>query len=133
MTEIVDADGPATPLKKLPYFTNHSSHAWTLDQVHQAFNQVLYSSFDYVPGKGKKDESKKTKITILNAHVINGVLHFFEKAAGSCGTAAVRQLPNLHPRNDTLPLKQKNIFVKLVIFIHFCYRIVNSNRDVFVI
>ena len=81
---VIDETGPATPntpLKKLSYFTNHSSHAWTVDQVYQAFTQILCSSFDYVPGKGKKDESKKTKITILNAHIINGTLHFFEKAA----------------------------------------------------
>ena len=49
--------------------------------MHQAFGQILYASFDYVPGKGKKDESKKTKINILNAHVINGVMFFFDKAA----------------------------------------------------
>ncbi len=41
----------------------------------------MYCSFDYVPGKGKKDDAKKTKITILNAHIINGTLFFFEKAA----------------------------------------------------
>jgi hypothetical protein len=84
---IVDVESEqATPLKQLPFFINHSSHAWTLDQVHQAFVQILYCSFDYVPGKGKKNDSKKTKITILNAHCINGTLHFFEKAAECIST-----------------------------------------------
>lgn len=67
--------------KKLPFFTNHATPAWTLEQVHQALTQVSYASFDYVPGKGKKDVTKKTKINIQNAHIINGVMFFFDEAA----------------------------------------------------
>ena len=74
------AEQPQT-IKKLPFLTNHASHAWTLDQVHQALTEVSYASFEYVPGKGKKDGSKKTKINIQNAHIINGVMHFFDEAA----------------------------------------------------
>ena len=78
---VVVADGQATPPKKLPYHTNHATSQWNLDQVYEAFNQILYCSFDYIPGKGKKDETKKTKITILNAHVIEGVLFYWDEAA----------------------------------------------------
>jgi hypothetical protein len=67
--------------QKLPFFTNHATAAWTLEQVHQALTQVSYASFDYVPGKGKKDMTKKTKINIQNAHIINGVMFFFDEAA----------------------------------------------------
>lgn len=81
MSHAAGGNSPVTPAKKLPMFTDHSSPQWTLDQVHEAFGQILYASFDYVPGKGKKDGSKKTKINILNAHVINGVIFFFDKAA----------------------------------------------------
>jgi hypothetical protein len=82
MTDAPDAPSLTSPKPaKLPFFTNHTSPAWTLNQIQQAFTEIVYCSFDYVPGKGKKDDAKKTKITILNAHIINGTLFFFEKAA----------------------------------------------------
>jgi hypothetical protein len=65
----------------LPHFTSHGDGKWTVKQIQEAFGEIHASSFDFIPGKGKKDETKKTKVTAVNAHIIGGVLHFWEHAA----------------------------------------------------
>jgi hypothetical protein len=82
----------------LPLFTSHGNTSWTVQQIKQAFTEIHYSSFDFIPGKGKKDETKKTKVTAVNAHIIGGVLHFFEKAAAKI-------CDNCPAFRDTIPKK----------------------------
>jgi hypothetical protein len=82
MTDSSPSDTSATPKPSaLPFFTSHGDGKWTVQQIHQAFGEIHASSFDFIPGKGKKDESKKTKVTAVNAHIIGGVLHFWDEAA----------------------------------------------------
>jgi hypothetical protein len=76
----VSAVAPRTP-EKMPQFTNHASSHWSVTQILEAFTQIAYLKLDFIPGKGVKDPSKKTLLTIANAHVIGGVLTFFEQAA----------------------------------------------------
>ncbi len=89
-TEKMEAasDPPAEPQTPhaLPTFTMHASSAWSVDQVLEAFTEIHYGKFEFIPGKGKKDEKKKTTVTAINAHMIGGVLHFFEKAASKIST-----------------------------------------------
>jgi hypothetical protein len=81
----VSAVAALTP-EKMPHFTNHASSHWSVPQINEAFTQIAYLKLDFVPGKGVKDPSKKTKLTIVNAHVIGGVLTFFEQAASIIST-----------------------------------------------
>jgi hypothetical protein len=85
------ADAPsissAPPRTRLPNFTFHGSSHWTVRQILEAFTQIAYTTVDFVPGKGHKQSTKKTTLSICNAHVIQGVLAFFEHAAAEISTS----------------------------------------------
>jgi hypothetical protein len=68
-------------LIRLPHVTFHGTVHWSVKQILAAFTEIIYLEVDFVPGKGHKDATKKTTLTIANAHVIKGVLAFFERAA----------------------------------------------------
>ena len=71
----------APPRPRLPHFTFHGSAHWTVKQILEAFTQIAYTTVDFIPGKGHKQEAKKTTLSIGNAHAIHGILAFFEHAA----------------------------------------------------
>jgi hypothetical protein len=100
---MTDPSASATPkppgVTSLTLFTIHGDTAWTIEQILQAFTDIHHSTFDYMSGKGKKDESKKTKVTAVNAHILGGVLHFFDEQA------AVKIWTVCHAFFDRIPNK----------------------------
>jgi hypothetical protein len=79
---------------KMPHFTNHALPNWSIPQINEAFTQIAYLKLDFIPGKGVKDPNKKTTLTICNAHIIGGVLTFFEQAASIISTKCISFVQN---------------------------------------
>jgi hypothetical protein len=57
----------------------------TLQQVYEAMTEIHYAKVEYVPGKGKKDMTKKVIVTAVNCSLLCGVLHFWEESAKLVG------------------------------------------------